>query len=561
MNKTLGSLIAVVLIGSLIPHQASAARGGGRGGGGGHMGGGGGAHFNAGGGGAHFNGGGGAAHFNAGGAAHFNAARPSFGHTPTFSVPHTMPRENFNVARPNFENHLNIASRPNIENRPNIANRPNVANRPNFENRPGIENRPNADFNRGIGERGNPFERGNEFVNRSGIAARPTIENRFGGGDFNHAGGIARAGYGNWYHGDWHNNWNHSWYHRPIGWWGPNWWGAGYYPGYAAWTSPWAWGYYNYYNPYYTSPALVADAVVDYAQPLALAGGAVAPPQTAQDQAMQIFNTARDTFMRGDYPLALTQINQALGLLPSDVVLNEFRGLCLFALHQYPDAAATMYAVLSAGPGWDWTTLSNLYPDTDVYTAQLRALEQYVRVHPQDADTRFLLGYQYLTCGYTTQAATQFAAAAQLNPKDQLSAQLVASLQAPNSSAGAPGAVATGTPPPPSSPTGFATTEAPVQPANPVTAAEIAGNWQATRPDGGKISLSLGNDSKYDWRYTVNGKTQDFNGTYQLADNVLILRQGTNPAMVGQVTPEGNSGFNFKVAGDNPSDPGVTFRR
>ena len=266
--------------------------------------------------------------------------------------------------------------------------------------------------------------------------------------------------------------------------------------------------------------------------------------------------------MRGDYPLALTQINQAIGLLPSDVVLNEFRGLCLFALHQYPDAAATMYAVLSAGPGWDWTTLSNLYPGHRRLHRPASGLEQYVRVHPQEADTRFLLGYQYLTCGYTSQAGTQFAAASQLNPKDQLSAQLVASLQAPSSSGVAPGAVATGTtPPPPSSPTGLAPTEVPAQPATPVTAAQIAGTWQAARPDGGKISLSLGSDSKYDWRYTANGKTQDFNGTYQLADNVLILRQGTNPAMVGQVTPLGNSGFNFKVAGDNPSDPGVTFRR
>ena len=172
------------------------------------------------------------------------------------------------------------------------------------------------------------------------------------------------------------------------------------------------------------------------------------------------------------------------------------------------------------------------------------------------------MGYQYLTCGYTSQAATQFAAASQLNPKDQLSAQLVASLQTPSSSGVAPGAVANGTTPPPRRSDGpCPDRKCRLQPATPVTAAQIAGTWQAARPDGGKISLSLGSDSKYDWRYTANGKTQDFNGTYQLADNVLILRQGTNPAMVGQVTPLGNSGFNFKVAGDNPSDPGVTFRR
>jgi hypothetical protein len=33
--------------------------------------------------------------------------------------------------------------------------------------------------------------------------------------------------------------------------------------------------------------------------------------------------------------------------------------------------------VLSVGPGWDWTTLIGLYPSIDVYTTQLRALEDF----------------------------------------------------------------------------------------------------------------------------------------------------------------------------------------
>ena len=63
--------------------------------------------------------------------------------------------------------------------------------------------------------------------------------------------------------------------------------------------------------------------------------------------------------------------------MPNDTVLHEFRGLVLFALGRYKEAAAADYAVLSAGPGWDWTTLSGLYPNVEVYTEQLRALEQY----------------------------------------------------------------------------------------------------------------------------------------------------------------------------------------
>ena len=42
--------------------------------------------------------------------------------------------------------------------------------------------------------------------------------------------------------------------------------------------------------------------------------------------------------------------------MPNDASLHEFRALVLFALGQYEQAAATLYAVLSNGPGWDWTT-------------------------------------------------------------------------------------------------------------------------------------------------------------------------------------------------------------
>ena len=45
----------------------------------------------------------------------------------------------------------------------------------------------------------------------------------------------------------------------------------------------------------------------------------------------------------------------------------------LFAQGKYEQAAAPLYAVLSVGPGWDWTTLSGMYPDVDTYTGQLRS--------------------------------------------------------------------------------------------------------------------------------------------------------------------------------------------
>ena len=147
-----------------------------------------------------------------------------------------------------------------------------------------------------------------------------------------------------------------------------------------------------------------------------------------------------------------------------------------------------------------------------------------------------------MTCGYTDAAARQLKAVVELNPKDRLSAELLASLSAP----------ATPEAPEPA---------APAAPPKPVDAASLVGNWNAQQPDGSSIGLRMTADSKYTWQYTRQGKTQEHSGTYTVADNLLILKQGNTPAMVGQVASLGNDRFNFKLANDNPSDPGLTFSK
>ena len=116
--------------------------------------------------------------------------------------------------------------------------------------------------------------------------------------------------------------------------------------------------------------------------------------------------------------------------MPNDPTLHEFRALVFFALGQYDAAAATLYPVLSAGPGWDWTTLVGLYPSVDVYTAQLRALEDDSRANPGKASDHFVLAYQYLTEGFPENAANELRQVAQLQPKDTLSARLLAQITA-----------------------------------------------------------------------------------------------------------------------------------
>ena len=248
----------------------------------------------------------------------------------------------------------------------------------------------------------------------------------------------------NWYHGNWHDNWNHPWYNRPASLVGgrlcnrrgPD--GRHHALGL---------GLLELLQPLLHGPGgcrrhvdrlLAADRAgwaaarrsrrTQGGQPPAPQPGQPAGQSLASDQATQLLDAAAAAFGQGDYTGALAQCDQAIAKLPNDPLLHEFRGLTLFALHRYKEAAGTIYAVLSVGPGWDWTTLVSLYPDIDVYTQQLRDLEQYVNAHRDEADARFLLAYQYLTCGHTDAAASQFKAAVELDPKDQLSAQLLAAL-------------------------------------------------------------------------------------------------------------------------------------
>jgi tetratricopeptide (TPR) repeat protein len=330
------------------------------------------------------------------------------------------------------------------------------------------------------------------------------------------------------------------------------WWTGGYWAGAAFSAIPWSWGYWPYYNPYYGGPVVDGSATFDYSQPIVVAQTAASPPGiqaglSAEQQATPLLDAARNAFMQGDYKTALAQVDQAIVQVPNDTVLHEFRGLVLFALGRYKEAAAADYAVLSAGPGWDWTTLSALYPSVDVYTAQLRALEQYAKSNPAASDAKFLLAEHYLTCGYTDAAAAQFKEVVQLNPKDQLSAQLLNSLSAADT-------VASGA-------AGQAAPSQPTAPAKPADASSLVGNWTATRADSATIKLAMAADGKFTWALDQNGKPQQFNGTYTVADNLLVLKQGDNPMMVGQLASLAKDRFNFKLPGDNPSDPGLTFVR
>jgi len=360
--------------------------------------------------------------------------------------------------------------RPGIrpDNRPD--NRPIINNRP--ENRPIINN--------------GPINTGNINVNRQNlVVGNRQISNQFNSAHWNQyrnqynrhwAGGVYRPAWIG------PGNWNRPWYAgRPVWNWGRPWywhhwrWHHGYWNFWATlpafWLGAQAGSWLGspgdtiiYDNPYYAAPTniIVEAPPLDYSNPIpppapdeaGLAfppdpsDGGVGedqslptsdpPPPPTDDPAVaaatQTFEEARKSFKAGDYARAQELVEKAIQSLPSDATLHEFRALTLFAQKKYKEAAAALYAVLSAGPGWDKDTMAALYPDWNAYTPQLRALEDYVRQHPNEAPAHFLLAYHYLVLGYKDQAVAQLKDVVRLEPKDQLSAALVKALTQPESS-------------------------------------------------------------------------------------------------------------------------------
>jgi tetratricopeptide (TPR) repeat protein len=178
-------------------------------------------------------------------------------------------------------------------------------------------------------------------------------------------------------------------------------------------------------------------AAVDYSQPL---DPAAAPPdaQPPADPANSPVAQARNAFSNGDYANALQLTQQALGQMPNDVSLHEFLALVLFAQGSYEDAAAPLYAVISVGPGWNWTTLIGNYSDASVYTEQFRGLEAFVKANPKSAKALFVLAYHYISQGHGDTAIKILQDVVSLQPDDQVSAALLAALQSASAPPPAP---------------------------------------------------------------------------------------------------------------------------
>jgi tetratricopeptide (TPR) repeat protein len=330
------------------------------------------------------------------------------------------------------------------------------------------------------------------------------------------------------------------------------------------------WGYASYYNPYYAI-AYPADyvatqpVVYDYSQPIS--GASQTPDETVMTQATTSFDAAREAFKNGDYARALDQADLALKQTPNDTALHEFRALVLFAQKHYNEAAAALYAVLSVGPGWDWTTLISLYADPETYTQQLRALEDYCSQNPNSAPARFVLAYQYLTEGFSDDAIRQLKNVVALQPKDQLSTQLIEQLQQKHQAASA------ATDDLASAPEGAPTAPPQAQagggaPSSPDAGGDakrgnLVGAWTAQPAPETTITLTFQDKDHFTWKVARQGKEQQFDGTstYESGILTMVQKQNNNNVMVGNVTWKDDNNFSFKVLGGGPGDPGLSFSK
>ena len=335
--------------------------------------------------------------------------------------------------------------------------------------------------------------------------------------------------------------------YRPFGW-GLGGWGLGslYYNS----------GYLGYSNPYYIN-SYGSYGNYNYSQPIPVSYNAsMAIAQNDPNSAGEVLNNADAAFQQNDYDAALDITNKGLAQFPDDAVLHEFRALVLFAKHDYQQSAATIHSVLAVGPGWDWTTLSSMYSRVPIYTEQLRALEGFTKENPQDAASRFLLAYHYMSCGHPDAAARHLQQVVKLMPNDRVAADVLKMVSAPQ--AGQPGQpVDTAQQPTPQPP------QDPVRPAvKPVDPATLVGTWKAARPDGSKFDLTLTNDAKFTWSFAQKDqKPQAFGGTYSVEGNVLALERKDGGSLIAEVTPGGDAKFNFKLLGAPQEDPGLDFSR
>ena len=431
--------------------------------------------------------------------------------------------------------------------RPGIGDRPGGGSKPWWEeNRPNLPGRGDVNISIDTSINKNFKNSINWSTNRSNWGYNPWWN---------------RPAHYPWYGGSWHCGWRRPPLYYPPRWpgyylrpsageviaWGLVGWGLG--------NLIFDCGYSHYHNPYPVQPVVVSSGpAVTYSQPITVVAAETTPPgeEVATVQATKAelsMNESLASFKKGEYLTALEGVNLAIAESPGDGAFHEYRALILFALAQYGEAAGVLHPLLVSSPGWDWSTMIQLYGNTEDYTAQLRKLEDYTKANSESAPSQFLLGYHYMVCTYLDQAETAFAKAAELMPADKVASQMAA-LAGASTSSGEEGTAGT-----------EETTETPeLQSITELD--QILGSWESDNGENGVVTLSLTEAGTFTW--TFKGKEGDpfeLAGAFNLGQANVLTLDADDSQMAATVAVDADGNLNFILAGGPPDDPGLQFKK
>lgn len=186
--------------------------------------------------------------------------------------------------------------------------------------------------------------------------------------------------------------------------------------------------------------------------------------------------------------------------------------------------------------------MSSLYPSVDIYTSQLRTLEEYRNGHPDESAPRFVLAYHYVTTGYDEAAASQLEKVVSLNPKDELSRNLLLSLD-PEADVPKPEVVE------------------PPKPEVRIQKAQLVGQWTAQR-GGDQFVMDLQENGDFTWTYKPSkGDESKVTGVWAVdEESVIALDMGDDNVMLAQLNLTGGN-LGFYMLGDTKGAEPLKFKK
>jgi len=184
------------------------------------------------------------------------------------------------------------------------------------------------------------------------------------------------------------------------------------------------------------------DAVVFTGPPAAAVFGYRAPksprrqtrrelpqPDLARLPAPKLIDLGDELFGKGEFRRAVDCYRAAVKKAPDDPTAAFALGHGLFAIGSYQEAARELRRALRLFPDIVAVPMRrrDFYGDPKDLEAQLARLADYVGRHPEDAQARFLLAYNYFFSDRRSEAREHFAA---LGPRDFEAAIFLRSLRA-----------------------------------------------------------------------------------------------------------------------------------